>query len=91
MTFVEDLKKTTEKMTGWQRPDATQLAELPRAGKAGVFRFKDDGMTPNHPRWPLLILWRLRRALESPIAIACLRLLTFPPRAPRPLRAEPRL
>jgi hypothetical protein len=31
------------------------------------------------------------RAFESPIAIACFRLLTFPPLPPRPLFAVPRL
>ena len=32
-----------------------------------------------------------RRALERPIAIACLRLFTFPPLPPLPLFAVPRL
>jgi hypothetical protein len=31
------------------------------------------------------------RAFESPIAIACFRLLTLPPFPPRPLFAVPRL
>ena len=31
------------------------------------------------------------RAYDSPIAIACLRLFTFPPFPPRPLLAVPRL
>jgi hypothetical protein len=42
-------------MTGWQRPAEGQLDALPRPGKVGAIRFKDDGVTPNHPRWPLLV------------------------------------
>jgi uncharacterized protein YecE (DUF72 family)/uncharacterized protein YjlB len=67
MMLLEDLKKTTEKITGWQRPAETQLGELVSPGKVGKFRFRDDGATPNHPRWPLLILWsavRLPRSLD---------------------------
>jgi hypothetical protein len=52
MTFLEDLKKTKEKMTGWRRPNAAQLAGTPRAGKVSAFRFKGLG---RH-----LVRWRLR-------------------------------
>jgi len=65
MSLFEDLKKTTEKMTRWQRPTDPQLGALVRRGKIGAFRFKDDGVTPNHPRWPLLILWRAVRLPRS--------------------------
>src|SRR5690242_18987954 len=57
MALLEDLKKSTERMTGWQRPSAEQVAALLRRSKRGVFRFRDDGKTPNHPRWPVLIYW----------------------------------
>jgi uncharacterized protein YjlB len=57
MALLEELKKSTERMTGWQRPSAEQVAALLRRSKRGVFRFRDDGKTPNHPRWPVLIYW----------------------------------
>ncbi|MFZ2144352.1 MAG: cupin domain-containing protein [Xanthobacteraceae bacterium] len=50
-------------MTGWQRPAEGQLDALPRPGKVGAIRFRDDGVTPHHPRWPLLVL---RRAVRLP-------------------------
>jgi uncharacterized protein YjlB len=65
MSILEDLKKTTERMTGWQRPRPTQLDALLLPGKVTAYRFKDDGMTPNHPRWPLLILRRVVRLPRS--------------------------
>ena len=27
--------------------------------KRGMFRFRDDGGTPNHPRWPVIIYWNV--------------------------------
>lgn len=65
MTLREDLKKYTEKITGWQRPAETQLSQLLRPGKVAAFHLKDDGVTPNHPHWPLLILWRAVRLPRS--------------------------
>jgi hypothetical protein len=65
MALLEDLKKTTEKATGWHRPAADQLCGLGRPGKVGVFRFADDGFVPNHPSWPLVILWRAVRLPRS--------------------------
>jgi hypothetical protein len=35
--------------------------------------------------------WAFLRALDKPMAIACLRLLTLPPLPPLPLLAVPRL
>jgi uncharacterized protein YjlB len=63
MPLLEDLKKTTEKLTGWQRPTPMQLAHLPRRSKANVYRFRDDGLIPNHPLWPVIIY---RRAVRFP-------------------------
>jgi uncharacterized protein YjlB len=57
MALLEDLKKSTERVTGWQRPSPEQLAALLRRSKRGMFRFSDDGEIPNHPRWPVLIYW----------------------------------
>ena len=55
MTAVETLKKITEKATGWARPGQDALAKLIRTRKSHTYRFKDDGIIPNHPRWPLVI------------------------------------
>jgi uncharacterized protein YjlB len=52
---LETVKKFVEKVTGWSRPSADDLAGLTRRRKAAAFRFKDDGVIPNHPRWPLVI------------------------------------
>jgi uncharacterized protein YjlB len=41
--------------TGLARPNRDQLGKLVRLRKAQLFRFKDDGIIPNHPRWPLII------------------------------------
>jgi uncharacterized protein YjlB len=55
MPALESLKRMTEKATGWARPAREDLGDLVRARKAYTFRFKDDGIIPNHPRWPLII------------------------------------
>jgi uncharacterized protein YjlB len=53
--MLEDVKKVAEKITGWSRPSRDDLSGSVRARKANTFRFKDDGITPNHPNWPLVI------------------------------------
>src|SRR5690242_5742187 len=53
MNLLEDVKRITEKATGWKRPDHPQ--ELLRERKPQTFRFDDDGLIPNHPTWPLVI------------------------------------
>jgi uncharacterized protein YjlB len=53
MSLLEDVKRITEKATGWKRPDDPQ--ELLRERKLQAYRFKDDGLIPNHPKWPLVI------------------------------------
>jgi hypothetical protein len=55
MPALQTLKKITEKATGWARPERDELVKLLRARKGRTFRFKDDGIIPNHPRWPLMI------------------------------------
>lgn len=55
MPALESIKKAAEKLTGWSRPARKDLAALIRERKANTFRFKDDGLIPNHPRWPLVI------------------------------------
>lgn len=55
MPAVETLKKITEKATGWARPALDDLDRLVRARKPRTVRFKDDGIIPNHPQWPLVL------------------------------------
>ena len=55
MPMLEDVKKIAEKVTGWSRPKPSALSGLIRERKASTFRFKDDGIIPNHPQWPLVI------------------------------------
>ena len=55
MPAMETLKKIAEKTTGWARPGEEDLAKLVRPRKPQTYRFKDDGIIPNHPRWPLVI------------------------------------
>jgi uncharacterized protein YjlB len=53
MVVLETIKRIAEKATGWKRPDKPQGLVNERA--AQTFRFKDDGLIPNHPRWPLIL------------------------------------
>jgi len=55
MPVLETLKKITGKVTGWARPAPDDLDRLVRARKPRTYRFKDDGIIPNHPRWPLIL------------------------------------
>jgi uncharacterized protein YjlB len=55
MTIAESGKKIVERLTGWQRPSEKDLEGLLRDRKADTFRFKDDGVIPNHPDWPLIV------------------------------------
>jgi uncharacterized protein YjlB len=57
MALLEELKKSTERITGWQRPAPEQASALLRRCKRGMFCFSDDGKIPNHPRWPVIIYW----------------------------------
>jgi uncharacterized protein YjlB len=51
----EQATRIVQKVTGWSRPSRDQLSDLVRSRKANAFRFKDDGVIPNHPRWPLVV------------------------------------
>jgi uncharacterized protein YjlB len=66
MSLLEDIKCITEKATGWKRPDNPQ--ELLREREPQTYRLKDDGLIPNHPKWPLVIyknVVRLSEGLDS--------------------------
>jgi uncharacterized protein YjlB len=67
MALLEDLKKSTERITGARRPSANRLGALLRRTKRGMFCFNDDGRIPNHPWWPVVIYWsvvNLPRSLD---------------------------
>ena len=55
MAVLENIKRAAERATGWSRPSEDQLARLLRKRKPAAFRFKDEGLIPNHPTWPLVI------------------------------------
>jgi uncharacterized protein YjlB len=65
MSLIEDVRKAAEKATGWRRPDRKDLDTLVREREPRLFRFDDDGVVPNHPRWPLVIY---RNAVKLPEA-----------------------
>jgi hypothetical protein len=71
--LLEDIKHIVEKTTGWKRPGDPR--GLLRQRKPNTYRFKDDGLIPNHPRWPFIIYKsavRLPQTLD-PAAVFCLR------------------
>jgi uncharacterized protein YjlB len=53
MSLLQDVKRVVEKVTGSRRPADPQA--LLRDRKPVRYRFKDDGLIPNHPKWPLVI------------------------------------
>jgi uncharacterized protein YjlB len=53
MHLLEDAKKMVEDLAGLGRPSTCDL--LVRQRKPRLYRFKDDGLVPNHPKWPLVI------------------------------------
>ena len=55
MSTLEDLKGYAERATGLQRLGKRKAMDLVRVRKPHTVRFKDDGLIPNHPRWPLVI------------------------------------
>jgi uncharacterized protein YjlB len=55
MPIIENAKTSIEKITGWQRPSSDDLDCLVRLRKANTFRFSDDGLVPNHPRWDMIV------------------------------------
>lgn len=55
MSFIQDVKRAVEQVTGLGRPSAAALADAARPRKPNLYRFKDDGETPNNPRLPLIV------------------------------------
>ncbi|HEX3431001.1 MAG TPA: hypothetical protein VHT03_08950 [Rhizomicrobium sp.] len=62
MPVLREAKRVVEKLTGYRRPDREALSGLVRARKPTIFRFIDDGETPNN-EWPLVIY-------RSPVRLA---------------------
>lgn len=63
MAILDNSKKIVEKFTGWRRPTNADLDRLVRARQANMFYFRDDGLIPNHPLWPLIVY---RGAIQLP-------------------------
>ena len=55
MPLFENVKRTAEKLTGFATPSRDDLAKLVRTRNANRVLFKDDGVIPNHPFWPLIL------------------------------------
>jgi len=55
MPILENLKQYAERATGLRRPGKSAAQAFVRARRPLSVRFKDDGLVPNHPRWPLII------------------------------------
>src|ERR1700755_1640555 len=63
MNVLKSIKHVAEKVTGWKRPDRPK--SLVRQRKPTSYKFKDDGIIPNHPRWPFFIYRGAVRLPES--------------------------
>jgi uncharacterized protein YjlB len=63
MSALENAKGAAEQLTGLSRPRRDDLPSLIRLQPPSAFRFKDDGIIPNHPTWPLIVY---RQAVRLP-------------------------
>jgi uncharacterized protein YjlB len=63
MFALETVKRTVEKMTGLARPNRRDLQGFVRPRKPHIFHFKDDGLTPNNSKLPMVIY---RSAVKLP-------------------------
>ena len=61
MSLLEDVKRISEKATAWER----RKRQLLRDRQPQTYRFKDDGLIPNHPKWPLVIYKSVVRLPQS--------------------------
>ncbi|QPF83885.1 cupin [Bradyrhizobium genosp. L] len=55
MPILESMKESIERATGLRRPGKNKAPEFARQRKPRTIRFEDDGLVPNHPKWPLII------------------------------------
>jgi uncharacterized protein YjlB len=63
MSLLENIKKIVGKAIGRGSISQSDLAAVVRRRKAHRFRFEDDGVIPNHPKWPLVLY---RSAVRPP-------------------------
>ncbi len=63
--LLEDAKRAAGRLTGLGRPTPKAARALVRDRKPGAWRFRDDGLVPNHPAWPALH-YRGAVALDAP-------------------------
>ena len=63
MSLLEDVKRISEKATAWERPEDPR--QLLRDRQPQTYRFKDDGLIPNRPKWPLVIYKSVVRLPQS--------------------------
>jgi len=61
--ILESLKEYAERTTGLRKPGKSRAPDLIRTRKPHAVRFKDDGLIPNHPRWPFIHLSERRASL----------------------------
>jgi len=54
MVFKDQLKNAARKILE-SKPSEHTLRQSVRSRKARTFMFTDDGIVPNHPRWPLIV------------------------------------
>jgi uncharacterized protein YjlB len=54
MAILEDTKKIAERATGIGRPKPQDLRLGVRDRVPQRYRFRQSGLVPNHPRWPLI-------------------------------------
>lgn len=55
MSILQSTKKAVEQVTGFAAPGRQEVTDLVRRRKANEFWFKNDGLVPNHPFWPLVV------------------------------------
>ena len=65
MFVLETVKRSVEKLTGRARPSRWDLQALVRQRKPNLFSFRDDGLTPNNAKLPLVIYRGVVRLPES--------------------------
>jgi uncharacterized protein YjlB len=63
MSILQTTKKALESITGFGKPKKDDVTGLARPRKPNAFLFKDDGLVPNHPSWPLVVY---RSAVKLP-------------------------
>src|ERR1043165_4660311 len=55
MPFLENAKRTIERVTRYGKPARKDLVLLTRSRKAHLLHLKDDGETPNNSRCPMIL------------------------------------